>query len=528
MSEVVEGGNPDAVIIDMIIQEVDADRNVVFVFRTWDHFDPLDSVGYNLTGRRIDYVHTNSVERDFDGNIIMSHRHLDEITKVSRETGDIMWHMGGKHNEFTLVGDTQWFTHQHSARRQANGHLTVFDNGNNSDPRESRAIEYEVDEENMTAMGNVHRQPNGNSVIGWGTGRPNVTEVRPDGSTAFELQLPQGMFSYRAFRFQWNGVAARPDLWATLHDGVLALNFTRFGDTDVASYRIYRGDSPGAGELERDTSAHRILVHDFDAGETLYFRVTAVDGLGNESPYSNEISVTPEFSDHLVGASLRVTPRTLNVASEGNWIQASVELAGECMCSVADTAAGIVLNGSVEPDRVKVKHKGRDVTGLDLKFPREAVAAALEPGDDVEVTVSGRIGASSFETRDRIRVIAPGDDDTALDDDGSGGEPGTGADDEGAFSRVASGLRAIRPNPFNPRTVIHYHVASPGEHVTIAVFDVAGRLVRTLVDGPAAGGDASVTWDGRDGGGARLASGVYFCRLRAGGVSETRKMVLMK
>ena len=78
----------------------------------------------HLTAPVVDYVHGNSMEQDVDGNILISARHLNEITKIDRQTGDIVWRMGGRHNEFTLIGDTEFFTRQHSARRTPTGTLT--------------------------------------------------------------------------------------------------------------------------------------------------------------------------------------------------------------------------------------------------------------------------------------------------------------------------------------------------------------------------------------------------------------------
>jgi flagellar hook assembly protein FlgD len=64
-------------------------------------------------------------------------------------------------------------------------------------------------------------------------------------------------------------------------------------------------------------------------------------------------------------------------------------------------------------------------------------------------------------------------------------------------------------------------------HVTLSVFDVAGRRVRTLVDGWMRAGPHSSRWDGRDDGGRAVASGVYFARLEAGRILS-RRMVLLK
>ncbi len=88
-------------------------------------------------------------------------------------------------------------------------------------------------------------------------------------------------------------------------------------------------------------------------------------------------------------------------------------------------------------------------------------------------------------------------------------------------------LFANHPNPFNPSTTIRYTVGAASD-VTLAVFDAAGQHVRTLVDRDQSAGEYSIEFDGRDDRGVALASGVYFYRLRAGGDSQTRKMVLLK
>jgi hypothetical protein len=78
------------------------------------------------------------------------------------------------------------------------------------------------------------------------------------------------------------------------------------------------------------------------------------------------------------------------------------------------------------------------------------------------------------------------------------------------------------PNPFNPSTVIEYAVPSAGD-VNLAVFDLLGREVRTLVSGPVTAGVHRVRFDARD-----LASGVYLYRLRAGEFVQTRKLTLVR
>lgn len=219
LSGIVAGGSTQASVIGLVIQELDRSHDVVFQWRSWDHFRITDCVSRPLTGARVDYVHGNSIEPDRDGNLLVSCRHLDEITKIDRGTGAILWRLGGSNNEFTFPNDPGHFSQQHSARRLPNGHLLLFDNGNYHDPARSRAVEYAVDEVKRTAtriweyrnapdaygsaMGSVQRLANGDTVIGWGNTNPTVTEVTSAGVEVFEGTLPAAVYSYRAFRHEW-------------------------------------------------------------------------------------------------------------------------------------------------------------------------------------------------------------------------------------------------------------------------------------------------------------------------------------
>ena len=99
-----------------------------------------------------------------------------------------------------------------------------------------------------------------------------------------------------------------------------------------------------------------------------------------------------------------------------------------------------------------------------------------------------------------------------------GGE--AGVPEAAAFSIAPS------PNPFNPVTSIAYTVAGPGR-LSLKIFDLRGRLVRTLVEGPVAGSGA-VAWDGSDAQGRQAASGVYFYEARFGGAVKVGKLALLK
>ena len=86
------------------------------------------------------------------------------------------------------------------------------------------------------------------------------------------------------------------------------------------------------------------------------------------------------------------------------------------------------------------------------------------------------------------------------------------------------------PNPFNATTTIAYMVpaGAAGAQHKLEIYDIQGRLIRTLVDRAAEAGSHRVVWDGRDQGGQMVASGLYFYRLQAGSFMETRRLVLLK
>lgn len=83
-------------------------------------------------------------------------------------------------------------------------------------------------------------------------------------------------------------------------------------------------------------------------------------------------------------------------------------------------------------------------------------------------------------------------------------------------------LGTVQPNPLQENGTLHFAVPSPS-HVTIRLYDVAGRIVRTLLDGQAEPGFHEVHLSSLG-----LPSGVYFCRMQAEGFAKTRRLVLMR
>jgi hypothetical protein len=308
------GGNAKARVTAQLVQELDKQNNVVFQWRLLDHL-PITETSQSLTASNIDWSHANAVTLDLDGNILLSSRHLDEITKIDRQTGDVIWQMGGKANQFKFsaapgIGGPVNFYHQHDVRVLPNGHITVFDNHNGQQPQVSRVLEYAVDQTAMTAtlvkvdtvnpppyaeaMGNGQLLPNGDTFIGWGTNLyPNMTEVQPDGTTNFALDFGGSNVTYRAFRFPWQGFPSwAPALVGNLSGNSLTLSTSWNGATDIASYRFYGGNTNPPNTLvseQRKQGFETSFTVSDAANGFCFYQVMPVDRQGNTTQLSTVV-----------------------------------------------------------------------------------------------------------------------------------------------------------------------------------------------------------------------------------------------
>jgi hypothetical protein len=229
----------------------------------------------------------------------------------------MIWRLCGSdpaRSDFTFVNDPlNGFSSQHDISALGNGRYMLFDNGNGHSPRVSRAVEYELDLDAMTAtlvweyrdgkyspyMGNAQRLPNGNTFINFVmAGYPKATEVDPNGVKRFEMNLLPGSDLYRGFRFPWDGMVEVPYLVVESPPDNLMLIFNKFGDPNVAYYRIYGGTAPQPTTLlDTSTSTLKHISEGLKNGLRYYFRVTAVDTNGVESDYSNEESAVVTFTE---------------------------------------------------------------------------------------------------------------------------------------------------------------------------------------------------------------------------------------
>lgn len=211
------GGLPNAMVRGLTI-ELFRPGAPVFLWSTYDHFDVTDAApDIPLTGATVNPWHGNAIDFDTDGNLLASFRNSDEITKINAQTGEIIWRMGGRRNQFRFINDPfNGFSHQHGIRRLPNGNVILFDNGNLHSPPESRVVEYRLDEAALTAtlvweyrhtpplygnaLGFAQRLPNGNTLMCFGTAL-RIIEVDPFGAKEWELTLLEPARPvYRAFR----------------------------------------------------------------------------------------------------------------------------------------------------------------------------------------------------------------------------------------------------------------------------------------------------------------------------------------
>jgi hypothetical protein len=100
-------------------------------------------------------------------------------------------------------------------------------------------------------------------------------------------------------------------------------------------------------------------------------------------------------------------------------------------------------------------------------------------------------------------------------------------EEEGSAGGLVYRLDPLRPNPSRGRVSVRYSLDRCGP-ISLSVYDVSGRQVRTLLSGTSDPGTYVIDWDGRDVRGARLSRGVYFVRLRSGSRVRVRKLVMMR
>lgn len=297
-------------VLESIIQEVDiATGRLLFEWRSLQHI-PV-SATQEPHGEPYDYLHINSIEQLPDGNLLVSGRHTWALYKLDRETGSIIWTLGGKRSHFLMGPGTQ-FAWQHDARQHSEQVLTVFDNGSDgplTTEHESRGLVLEVDEPRRRvtlrraytspdrllagAMGSVQIGSQDRVLVGFGVAS-HITEFASDGTVLLDAALPPGMYTYPGLRLPWSGRPQHRPAVATGRDresGASVVYASWNGATKVAGWKV------AAGSIQDQLRPLGIAKrHGFETVIPLpasprYASVTALDREGRELKRSPTIQL---------------------------------------------------------------------------------------------------------------------------------------------------------------------------------------------------------------------------------------------
>jgi hypothetical protein len=551
------GGQVEATVIGNHIAEMDEDGNLVFFWRSWDHYNIADAIHEDLTRNTVNPFHINSIDVDQAGHILVSSRNQSEITKINRQTGDVIWRLGGENDYFTWTNDSIKNSYQHDVRVLDNGNITLFDNGRFRSPEFSRALELSIDttawevtkvwefrdDPDVYAqwMGSVQRLPNGATGILWEKNdMPRYTEVLPDNSKEFELDFNHWDWVYRVQRFPWKGKAAVPYLIVEPYDDRITLLFNKFGDPDVMEYIIYGGLDPAPTSVLATTSAPFVHLTELLNHRFYYFRVTAVNSSGYESSYSNEEWAYTKLV--YPGSNLVVNG---NFARDLYYWDETVDedyaYADIYVTENEELRIEIYDPGS-QPGHIQVKSDGFDLElWKEYIFEFDGYARSTRYLD-AEVIQDGRnisnrgstllrtfkdhfeqsfVVEEESELKAKVVFSAGGNSHDIFIDNVSVKEVVTSIDSEEHVPYIFS-LKQNYPNPFNPKTLINYQLPKTS-NVEISIYNLLGQKVAILIDEKQNPGNHQVKWDA-----SGFASGIYLYKIEAGEFQDVKKMILLR
>ncbi|PLB46613.1 hypothetical protein P170DRAFT_466066 [Aspergillus steynii IBT 23096] len=270
-------------IVDSLFQELDIETGeLLFEWSSLEHVLPDEAIlpinpgqagsGYNSSDAW-DYFHINSVDKDSDGNYLISARDACSVHKINGTSGEIIWRLAGKKSDFSL-GPNADFCFQHHARfvsREGDKEvISLYDNAAHG-TEDGRGHEVhthpfsqgkiiEVDTATWTAsvvqafqppdgllsksQGSTQLLPNGNVIVNWGS-EGALTEFRPDGTPIFHAYMDSGFLgdgveNYRGFRYNWTGLPNEaPAIVSLENEQGTTIYVSWNGDTETKVWRFY-------------------------------------------------------------------------------------------------------------------------------------------------------------------------------------------------------------------------------------------------------------------------------------------------
>jgi hypothetical protein len=209
--------------------------------------------------------------------------------------------------------------------------------------------------------------------------------------------------------------------------------------------------------------------------------------------------------------------------------------------------SSIRLEDAVSPLKVRVADMGSAERGnghpcadmspdgfadLSLRFATEDIAAtlgAVADGDEVNLTLRGRLfDGTVIEGEDIVAIVGGGSEPSPVKQPAPAPSPTAMLTSRESPPPQTLVLHQNTPNPFNPSTSILLNLPPGSGAVTLRIYDLSGRLIRTLLDGETFVGQRAFIWDGSDEAGRPVVTGTYIYRLTGGAIEQTRKMMLLK
>ncbi|CDO93562.1 unnamed protein product [Kluyveromyces dobzhanskii CBS 2104] len=317
-------------IVNAIFQELDIETGkVLFEWDSLAHVSPAESVlpvnegqagaGFNSSDAW-DYFHINSVDKDEEGNYLLSARNAASLYKINGTSGDVIWKLGGLPKITSSSFESNFnFSFQHHARWiDKNGSretISLYDNSAQGTENENgNVVSYsrtssgkviEIDDEQHTAkllknylppddllsksQGSTQILPNGNAIVNWGSSGA-VTEFDSDSTPIFHAYFDSGSLgerveNYRAFKFNWTGIP-NEDIAVSSEltkDGETKIYVSWNGDTRTKTWRIFGLNEQGNKQLLgaknktgfettitlQQKVEHRVFVESFSENEDL-------------------------------------------------------------------------------------------------------------------------------------------------------------------------------------------------------------------------------------------------------------------
>lgn len=272
-------GSAEGWILECSFQEFDIETgDLIFMWNASDHLSVQQTYSELAAGSNgteaypFDWFHINSVQKDGDGNYLISSRHLWSLFKIDSKTGDIIWTLGGKGSEFDIPqeADFHWQHHARWIEPNSRTHLSVWANMGTVEDTEdtySRGILMVVDEDSMTVsfVQDYHNTKGTwskgqgsfqclnfsdidttNFFLGYGAW-PYFTELTNDGTVVLdaEFAVSDNIQSYRTFKYPpslWVGrPLTNPDIFWNKSEQAVYLSWN--GATEISTWQLYAAAS---------------------------------------------------------------------------------------------------------------------------------------------------------------------------------------------------------------------------------------------------------------------------------------------